>query len=74
MLILREERWYLKLGTMHILECHLFEVFEGLVSEESYHSALSDLFMSWKDEEKWLIDWNYLNAWQVFLMYSMNHN
>jgi hypothetical protein len=22
---------------MHISECHLFEVFEGLVSEESYH-------------------------------------
>jgi hypothetical protein len=62
MLILREESWYLKLETMHISECHLFEVFEGLVSEESYRPALSDLFKSWKDEENWLIDWNYMNA------------
>jgi hypothetical protein len=52
----------LKLETMHISECHLFEVFEGLVSEESYRPALSDLFKSWKDEENWLIDWNYMNA------------
>jgi hypothetical protein len=37
MLILREERWYLKSEIMHISEFHLFEVFEGLVSEESYH-------------------------------------
>jgi hypothetical protein len=31
MLIPEEERWYLKLETMHISKCHLFEVFEGLV-------------------------------------------
>jgi hypothetical protein len=37
MLILREERWYLKSEIMHISEFHLFEVFKGLVSEESYH-------------------------------------
>jgi hypothetical protein len=63
MLILREERWYLKFETMHISECHLFEVFEGLISEGSYHPALSDLFKSWKDKERWLTDWNYMNAW-----------
>jgi hypothetical protein len=52
MLILREERWYLKLEIMHISECGLFEVFEGSVLEESYIPALSDIFESWKDEEK----------------------
>jgi predicted metal-dependent peptidase len=73
MLIPREERWYLKLETMHISGRHPFEVVEGLVLEESYHPALSDLSKSWKDE-KWFTDWNYLNAWQVFMMCSMYHN
>jgi hypothetical protein len=52
MSILREERWYSKLETMHISGYHLFEVFEGSVLEESYLLALSNLFKSWKDEEK----------------------
>jgi hypothetical protein len=44
------------------------------VLEESYLPTLSDLFQSWKDEGKWHIDWNYLNAWQVFTMCFMYHN
>jgi hypothetical protein len=58
MLILKEERWYSKLEIMHILGYHLSEVFKGSVLEESYHLALSDTFKSWKDEEKWHIDWS----------------
>jgi hypothetical protein len=50
---------------MHILECHLFEVFEGLALEEIYHPALLDLFKSWKDGVKWLTNWSYLNACHV---------
>jgi hypothetical protein len=49
--ILREERWYSMLETMHISGQRLFEVFEGLELEESL-PALLDLFKSWKDEEK----------------------
>jgi hypothetical protein len=74
MLILKEERWYSKLEIMHILGYHLSEVFEGSVIEESYHLDLPDPFKFWKDEEKWHIDWSYLNAWQELTMCFMYHN
>jgi hypothetical protein len=74
MLILKEERWYSKLEIMHILEYHLSEVYGGSVLEENYHLDLSDPFKSWKDVEKWHIDWNYPIAWQVFMMCFMYHN
>jgi hypothetical protein len=40
----------------------------------SIRGKLSPRFKSWKDEEKWLINWSYLNAWQVFMMCFMCHN
>jgi hypothetical protein len=52
MLILGEERWFWKSVIMHISECRLFEVYEGLMSEGSYHLDSSDLSRSWNGKEK----------------------
>jgi hypothetical protein len=42
MLILGEERWFWKSVIMHTSEC-LFVVYEGFLSEGSYHLDSSDL-------------------------------
>jgi hypothetical protein len=43
MLTLGEERWFWKSVIMHTLECRLFVVYGGLMSEGSYHLDSSDL-------------------------------
>jgi hypothetical protein len=52
MLTLGEEKWFWKSVIMHILECHLFVVYGGLMSKESCHLDSYVLSRYWNEKEK----------------------